>query len=211
MGEKERSLVLFLKSSKTIKKVDSKKNIKREEKSKKRNLKTLQELININDISDNYILTHNYRYYIKLLPKNLNILTTNKKAELVENLKTALTSCNVKSFEFLVVDKTERLEDNINYLNELKAKNSNNSLFKELLEDDIQNFNVITGDNNSSREFFIIVTSDSEDEEKYKLINQALISNGFDVELTKRNDLKNMLQVYFERNFSNVVVRDFDI
>ena len=202
---------MFLKSSKTIKKADSKRDVKKEEKRKKRNLKTLQELININDISNNYILTHNYRYYIKILPKNLNILTTNKKQDLVENLKSALASCNIKSFEFLVVDKTERLEDNINYLDELKVKNSNNSLFKELLEDDIQNFNIITGDNNSSREFFIIVTSDSEDEEKYKLINQALISNGFEVELTKRNDLKNMLQVYFERNFSNIVVRDFDI
>lgn len=192
-------------------KIDSKKNLKKLNKNKKRNMKTLQELVNINLISDNYVLTSNFRYYIKVLPKNLSILTDNKKVELIESLKNALGNCNVKSFEFLVVDKTERLEDNINFLNNLKSKNYNNLLFKELLEDDIQNFNIITGDSNSSREFFIVITTDKEDQEKYKLINQSLISNGFEVELTKQNDLKNMLQVYFERNFSNVIVRDFDV
>lgn len=189
----------------------TKRNQKREEKKRKQSAKTLQELLNIQDIKENYILTNKYRYYIRILPKNLNILTPVDKLDVIESLKSAMNSINIKEFEFLITDKTERLEDNKAFLQKLAKKNSSNALFKELLEDELQGFNFMIRENNSSREFFIVIENEKEDDEILRLVHQALNQRGFDTEFCKRDELKNMLQVYLERNFSDVIVSDFDI
>ena len=183
---------------------------KRENKSKEKRAKSLQDLLNINEIDDNYILTTKYRYYIRLLPKNLNILTHIDKLDIIENLKNVMNSIGIRKFEFLIVDKTERLEDNKNFLNKL-IKNNDDPLFKELLEDELDVFNIMTSNNNSSREFFVIVENDKENDENLRFLHQALNQKDFETEFCTKNDLKNMLQVYLERNFSNKIVDDFNI
>ena len=98
--------------------------------------KTVQELLDIQGIQDNIINNTEYsKYYIKIAPKNINILTNEFLLNEILNLKVV---CNVvDSIEFLVVDKVEKLEDNKSYISSL-IDDSTEDVTRMLLERDLQ-------------------------------------------------------------------------
>jgi len=197
----------FLKIQKKAGNVRIKKNKTKEEASK-----TVQELLDIQGVEDNIINNTEYsKYYIKIAPKNINILTNEFLLNEILNLKVV---CNViDSIEFLVVDKVEKLEDNKNYVSKL-IDESTEDVTKMLLERDLQRLKQLESEKGSSREFYIVIPfkpDNLQNRQAVLNVQQTLQNKGFSILNCNKNSIKNMLQVYIERNFSGDVVKDFDI
>jgi len=174
--------------------------------------KTVQELLDIQGLEDNIINnTDRSKYYIKIAPKNINIMTNEFLLNEILNLKAV---CNVvNSIEFLVVDKVERLEDNKNYVIRL-IEESTDDITKMLLERDLKLLKQLESEKGSSREFYIIIPFKTDDPQCRQVVlnvKQTLEDRGFTILACDKRVLKNMLQVYLERNFSGEIVKDFDI
>ena len=195
----------------TIQKKDGKMKVQ-PNRAKQQASRTVQELLDIHGIEDNVITNTNYcKYYIRIAPKNINILTNEFLLNEILNLKIVLNIIN--SIEILVVDKVERLEDNKNYIVDL-INESTEEVTRMLLERDLESLKQLESEKGSSREFYIIVPFKNEDAQtKQAVINiqQVLNERGFTVLSCDKQVLKNMLQVYLERNFSGEVIKDFDI
>ena len=197
----------FLKIQKKDGKTPIKKNRTKEEASK-----TVQELLDIQGVEDNIINnTDCSKYYIRIAPKNINILTNEFLLNEILNLKAV---CNVvECIEFLVVDKVERLEDNKNYISSL-IDDSTEEITKMLLERDLQHLKQLESEKGSSREFYIVIPFKTEDPHSRQVffnIRQTLEDRGFTMLSCDKKALKSMLQVYLERNFSGDIVKDFDV
>ena len=173
---------------------------------------TVQELLDIQGIENNIITnTNGCKYYIRIAPKNINILTDEFLLDEILNLKSILNI--IDNIEILVVDKVERLEDNKIYLNNLISE-STDEVTKMLLQRDLENLKQLENEKSSSREFYIIVPFKIENmQSKQTVVNikQVLDEKGFIVLSCNKEVLKNMLQVYLERNFSGEIIKDFDI
>lgn len=187
-------------------------NIKRS-KSENRAKKTVQELLDIQQIKQKIIQgSERSKYYIRLAPKNINILTDEFLLNEIHQLKSV---CNItQNIEFLVVDKVERLEDNKNYIEKL-LNASYDDTYRTLLEKDLEYFKYLETAKGSSREFYFIIPFKNTDikkvQQQFIKVQQVLENRGFTILECSENILKNMLQVYLERNFSGEVVKDFDI
>ena len=195
----------------TIRKKDGNTRIKKN-KAKEQASKTVQDLVDIQGLEDNIINNTGYsKYYIKIAPKNINIMTNEFLLNEILNMKAV---CNVvDSIEFLVVDKVERLEDNKNYIISL-IDDSTEDVTKMLLERDLQHLKQLESEKGSSREFYIVIPFKTEDPQSRQVVlnvQQTLEDRGFTTLNCDRKVLKNMLQVYLERNFSGDIVKDFDI
>lgn len=183
-------------------------------KTKNKGTKYVQELLGIKDIINNTVLlaednkdseNSQKKYYIRVNPKNVNILQDDVLFGLIDNLKKVLNTSD--DVETLVVDKTERVDDNKDYIKELIEKEEK-PLYKELLRQDLYSL-YDEFSKSASREFYFIIPYKSEREiEVLKQFEGALENNSFEVINTNQNDIKNMLQVYFERNFTNIVVAE---
>ena len=186
-------------------------NSKKENKKNNRSSKTVQELLGIKSIEGNVIKTvQGNKYFIRIAPKNINILPDNMLLNIINNLKEI---CNMsEDIEFLAVDKVERMEDNKNFINELLDE-ERDPVYMELLENDLEYFQRLETSNGASREFYIIIPFKDYDKNKqlFRDIEHALETKGFNILNCNKNIIKNMLQVYLERNFSGEVVRDFDL
>lgn len=175
--------------------------------------RTVQEILDIQNIEDNIIQnSEKSKYYIRISPKNINIFTNEFLLNEIQNLKAV---CNVtENIEFLVVDKVERLEDNKNFINSL-LENSNDDIFSRLLQNDLEYFKKLESSKASSREFYMVIPFKARYYEKSKQlfenVRQVLENKGFSIQTCNKDTIKNMLQVYLERNFSGKVVSDFDI
>lgn len=173
--------------------------------------KTVQALLGIQALKGNTIKnSEQNKYYIRLQPKNINILKNNLLLNEIQNLKVV---CNVAdNFEFLVVDKVERLENNKSYINSL-LENENDDDFKSILKDDLEFFKELETSKASSREFYINISFKDLERSKqvFENVHQTLDNKNFTTLNCDKDVIKNMLQVYFERNFSGNVVEDFDI
>jgi len=198
----------------SIFKIQKKDGIKKVQssKSKQQASRTVQQLLDIRRIENNVIEnTNGCKYYIRIAPKNINILTNEFLLNEILNLKAILNI--IDSIEILVVDKVERLEDNKSYIANL-INESTDEVIKMLLERDLQSLKQLESEKGSSREFYIVVPFKTEDaQSKQAVINiqQVLDERGFTVLSCDKKVLKNMLQVYLERNFSGEVIKDLDI
>jgi len=181
-------------------------------KTKQQASRTVQELLDIHGIEDNIITNTNYfKYYIRIAPKNINILTNEFLLNEILNLKAVLNI--IDSIEILVVDKVERLEDNKNYITEL-INESTDEVTRMLLKRDLGSLKQLESEKGSSREFYIIAPfkiKDAQSKQTVNNIQQVLEDRGFTVISCDKKVLKNMFQVYLERNFSGEVIKDFDI
>lgn len=198
----------------SIFKIQKKDGIKKVQssKSKQQASRTVQQLLDIQKIENNVIQnTNGCKYYIRIAPKNINILTNEFLLNEILNLKAILNM--IDSIEILVVDKVERLEDNKSYIADL-INESTDEVIKMLLKRDLESLKQLESEKGSSREFYIVVPFKTEDaQSKQTVINiqQVLDERGFTVLSCDKKVLKNMLQVYLERNFSGEAIRDLDI
>jgi len=198
----------------SIFKIQKKDGIKKVQssKSKQQASRTVQQLLDIQKIENNVIQnTNGCKYYIRIAPKNINILTNEFLLNEILNLKAILNM--IESIEILVVDKVERLEDNKSYIADL-INESTDEVIKMLLKRDLESLKQLESEKGSSREFYIVVPFKTEDaQSKQTVINiqQVLDERGFTVLSCDKKVLKNMLQVYLERNFSGEAIRDLDI
>ena len=182
-------------------------------KSKNQTSKTVQELMDIQHIGEETIQgSEKTKYYIRVMPKNINIMTDTFLSYEILNLKTVCNIC--ENIEFLVVDKVERLEDNRNYLNKL-TEETDEDIFKSILNRDLEHLKELETSKSSSREFYFVISFRNGDKERISQlisnVKQALEDKNFTILETNKNILKNMLQTYFERNFSGEVIKDYDI
>lgn len=184
---------------------------------KSKGQKYVQELLGIKEIKDNTISVSvdntdteklEKKYYIRVNPKNINILQINILLGLINNIKNILNSVN--DIEVLAVDKTERVDDNKKYLQELIDRKEN-PVYKELLEGDLDSLNKEFSRSASREFYFIIPYKDERELEVLKQLEGAIENNQFEVLKTTSSDIKNMLQVYLERNFTNIVVKEDEL
>lgn len=176
-------------------------------KTKRFKLKAIRDLLDIQSIENNTIQTsYGYKYYIKIVPRNVNIIQNDALLSIIEKFKRI---CNLAgNFEILVLDKTERLEDNQNYISKL-YDSTNSLVFKRLLANDLQYLKNLQSLSGASRDFFIMLNyRDKNGLERIYRIEQALRDENFEISDCSQADLQNMLQVYFERNFTNKIVSD---
>lgn len=174
----------------------------------------VQELLDIKSINNSYIKKgENKNFcYLKIKPLNVNIMPDKIISIVIEKL--SITIDMIKNFSIMVVDKVETLEDNKEYMRSL-LKSEENQLIRELIQKDIEMLNSFEEGEGSSRDFYIIMTFKSSDYEIFKSelkdIKDTFREQGFDVVEAKESDIKSMLQVYMERNFSSENVKDYDL
>ncbi|MCR3758910.1 hypothetical protein KYB31_07890 [Clostridium felsineum] len=171
--------------------------------------KLVQGLLQIEDIQDDFIYAGEVkRYFIRVKPKNINILMENILLGLIGDFKKVLNANN--QLQVLVVDKTQKLDANKTFLKELIDKKEN-MLFKEILRKDLDNLNKISS-KGASREFYFIVPFRTfKEKERIEQMKHTIENQGFEVLDCSKNDLRSMLQVYMERNFNNEIVKNYDI
>lgn len=195
-------------------KVSSGRNKKTNKIDKKNKEQFSQDLMPINDINNNIITINNEtgeielkKYYIRIVPKNISIMMEDVIKGVIHSLTQILNS--VAKIEILVVDKTERVDDNKEYLKTL-IERTKDPLLQNILRQDLaelyRNFS-----QSSSREFYLIVPYKNDRElEKIQQFERGIKNLDHETMDTSKNDIKNMLQVYLERNFSNVIIGDYD-
>lgn len=173
-----------------------------------------QELLGMKGMKDCYIKKSDNRNFcfIKVKPINVNIMPDKVIFTLIE--KFSIMVDMIKDFSIMVGDKVETLDDNKEYMYEL-LKNEENPSIRELIERDIEMLNDFEEGKGISREFFIIMNFKSGDFELFKgdLRDRLKMfrEQGFVVEEATEREIKSMLQVYLERNFSNEVIKDYDL
>lgn len=194
--------------------VDTSKDKKNKQALKNVDSVVVQELLDIKSINNNYIKKgENKNFcYLKIKPLNVNIMPDKIILTVIEKL--SITIDMIKNFSIMVVDKVETLEDNKEYMRSL-LKSEENQLIRELIQKDIEMLNSFEEGEGSSRDFYIIMTFKSSDYEIFKSelkdIKDTFREQGFDVVEAKESDIKSMLQVYMERNFSSENVKDYDL
>jgi hypothetical protein len=173
---------------------------------------SIQKFIDIKDIKGNAIENSKFgKVFIRIRPKNINIIQSKVLLHVIEGFR---KFCNkIEEFEIFATDDLERLEDNQAYIQNLSSKTDNN-LSKDILVKENKFIKDIstTGTNRA----FYIVFKYRGDYEKYKSsfdsAERVLRGEGFDVSFCEIEDLKQLIQIYYERNFSNIIVKDkFDI
>lgn len=202
----------LVKNDKKEKANNPKKNNKKQVKNVDREV--VQELLDIKSIDGCYIKKSDNRNFcfVKVKPINVNIMPDKVIFTLIE--KFSIMVDMIKDFSIMVGDKVETLDDNKEYMYEL-LKNEENPSIRELIERDIEMLNDFEEGEGIAREFFIIMSFKSGDFELFKgdLRDRLKMfrEQGFVVEEATEREIKSMLQVYLERNFSNEVIKDYDL
>lgn len=170
---------------------------------------TTQEWIPIEKIYENGIIKLKNNKFIKIMkinPINFNLKSNLEKEAILNSYKTFLKTCNF-DIQILIQSNKENLDKNINKIKE-NLKKENKKYLSELAEDYInfiQNFNSIK--NSSSKNFYIIISENSENlentifdnlNERYFKIKECLFRCGNKVQdINSKNEVKELFNNFF--------------
>ena len=180
----------------------------------KKNEMNTRKFLEIEAIKSNYILTttKQEQYYIKTTPFNISIMSTNKIANIEDDLSEILSA--IPRAEIICINSTQSYDENKEYLN-LLSKTEKSATIRDINQKDVEHLNTIKRSMATSRSFYIRVNCNSADSEsdKNKKIDEAmqiLRSHNYEVVLAEKKELKKMLAIYLEQNVYTEDFPDYD-
>lgn len=154
--------------------------------------------IPVKDISNNLILLDNgYKVAgVKVVPRNLFILEENEQFAIIDNLKNMY---NTFDFEFWLV-VTDRPVDIAVYIAQLQTQfnQSQSSLVRKLVSQDIQKANMFVNEGVSDVEFYFMFKGKNDDliQKRLRLIINGLASSGLASSQATNDDLRMVLDSF---------------
>ena len=171
-------------------------------------LKT-QDWVPIEKIFENGIIKKRNKKYVKIIkinPINFNLKSNLEKEAILNSYKIFLKTCNF-NIQIIVQSSKENLNKNIENIQK-NIKEENKKYLNEIAEDYfnfIQKYNSMK--NSSKKNFFIIISNDSEDleenifqtlNENYFKIKECLFRCGNIVQdLNSKEEVKQLLNIFF--------------
>lgn len=185
---------------------------RKKEKAAAKQRQTSRQLIGINEITENGLLTdHGELVFFSIEPTNLSVHSPESVGSRIYALMTVLKG--MAEIEILALNSKESFEDNKRHYRQLREQEQLPVIAK-LLERDTVGLDRLQVQMATAREFFVIVRLRKEQESDVQSylsrIQKNLEDQGFKTRLAGPEERKRMLGVYLEQNATTEKYEDFD-
>lgn len=185
---------------------------RKKEKAAAKQRQTTRQLIGINEITENGLLTdHGELVFFHVEPTNLSVHSPESVGSRIYALMTVLKG--MAEIEMLALNSKESFEDNKRHYRQLREQEQL-PLIAKLLEMDTTGLDRLQVQMATAREFFIIVRLRKEKESDVQSylsrIQKNLEDQGFKTRLADAEERKRMLGVYLEQNATTEKYEDYD-
>lgn len=170
-----------------------------------------RQLMGIRELTDHGVKTPNGEFVAYLIrPDNLSVMPE----EAIRNRVLSLTNLLKSSQELymLALDSRESFQHNRDWYQE-RIKQEQSSAVRELLRKDSAHLDKIQTGTASSREFALVVKSDSKlplDKPQLAQIEKRIHGCGFSVRLAQDQDIKRVLAVYYQQDAFTDDFKNYD-
>ncbi len=185
---------------------------KMRKKQKKKNNSTRQ-LMNIKTISDYSLCCINQVELVFFLiqPPNLSVMSVENVGAKIFSMTNVLKG--IDDMEILCLNSRDNFEYNKIFIKERIQKEKNSNV-KTLLEKDLLHLDKIQIQTATARSFALMIRIKEENQAEIfpllRRIEKLLKLQGFDVERAGKEELKELLAVYFEQNVTTDKFEDMD-
>lgn len=180
----------------------------------KKNNDSVQTLLSIKSIEDDYLLTTNNQelYYFSVQPTNISVLSSEQVGHLVRALSNVISQLD--QVEIICTDSSQSYEENLKHLEEL-AKNEKNAYIRHLDEQDIRYLDNVRSNTATSRVFYLIVRCNGTDSQVDKnrfitTVQQICKEHKIQVKHAKKEEIKKLVAIYLEQNIYQEEIQNFD-
>lgn len=182
-------------------------------KKKQKQKNSTKELMNIKTISDYSLccLNHTELVFFLIQPPNLSVMSTESVGAKIFAMTNVLKGIN--DLEILCLNSRDNFEYNKIFIRDRIEKEQNESV-RSLLEQDLIHLDKIQIQTATARSFALVVRIKEDDKVEIfpllRRIEKLLKLQGFVVERAGKEDLKELLAVYFEQNVTTEKFEDID-
>ena len=177
-----------------------------------RKSETTRTLIGIEEITEYGIKTQKGEMvYFVIKPSNISVLSESNIEARIYSLTTVMKS--ISEIEICCLNSRESFEENKTYLKE-RAEHEGNQVVRNLLEEDLKHLDSIQAFSATAREFLIQIRLKGEKQGEImpylSRIEKLLSEQGFAAKKADKEDIKQILAVYFEQNVTTEKFEDYD-
>lgn len=182
-------------------------------KKKKQKKDSTRQLMNIKTISDYSLCCFNHVELVFFLvqPPNLSVMSTENVGAKIFSMTNILKG--IDDIEILCLNSRDNFEYNKIFIRQRIAEERNESV-RKLLEKDLLHLDKIQIQTATARSFALVVRIKEEDKAEIfpllRRIEKLLKLQGFSVERAGKEELKELLAVYFEQNVTTDKFEDMD-
>jgi len=183
------------------------------EKKKAKQKQFTRQLINMKAVTDHSLATFrgDELVYFIIKPTNISVLSENSISARIYALMTVLKG--MVELEFLCLNSRENFEDNKRFLKS-RMEQEINPAVRRLLENDLNHLDRIQVQMATAREFLVVIRLRNEKESEVfpylNRIEKTLREQGFSTKRAGKEDIQQILAVYFEQNVTTERFEDFD-
>ena len=149
--------------------------------------------------------------YFVIKPSNISVLSESSIEARIYSLMTVMKS--ISEIEICCLNSRESFEENKTYLKE-RAEHEGNQVVRNLLEEDLKHLDSIQAFSATAREFLIQIRLKGEKQGEImpylSRIEKLLSEQGFAAKKADKEDIKQILAVYFEQNVTTEKFEDYD-
>ena len=166
----------------------------------------------IDEITDYSLKTpYGELVYFIIHPTNISVLSEASVNSRIYALMTVLKG--IAEIEMLCLNSKENFDDNKQYLKR-RMDTEQNSVIRQLLQQDSTNLDRIQVQMATAREFLIIIRLKNEKESDVfpylSRVEKSLKDQGFTTRRADNSDIKRLLGVYYEQNVTTERYEDYD-
>ncbi|MCR0410303.1 hypothetical protein MKD14_15495 [[Clostridium] innocuum] len=182
-------------------------------KKKKKKTSSTRQLINIKTISDYSLCCYNNVELVFFLvqPPNLSVMSVENVGAKIFSMTNVLKG--IDDIEILCLNSRDNFEYNKIFIKE-RIQRERNVQVRKLLEQDLIHLDKIQIQTATARLFALVVRIKEENQAEIfpllRRIEKLLKLQGFDVERAGKEQLKELLAVYFEQNVTTDQFEDID-
>lgn len=189
------------------------KAMNRKEKKTARQKQYTRQLINTKGVTEYSLLTYrgDELVYFLIKPTNISVLSENSVSARIYSLMTVLKG--MSGLEFMCFNSRENFEDNKQFLKS-RMEMENNPAVRKLLERDLIHLDQIQVKMATAREFLVVIRLKGEKENEVfpylNRIEKTLREQGFSTQRADKDDIKQLLAIYFEQNVTSEKYEEYD-
>lgn len=182
-------------------------------KKKKRKASSTRQLINIKTISDYSLCCYNDVELVFFLvqPPNLSVMSTENVGAKIFAMTNVIKG--IEHIEILCLNSRDNFEYNKIFIKE-RIQKERNVQVRKLLEQDLIHLDKIQIQSATARSFALVIRIKKENQAEIfpllRRIEKLLKLQGFTVERAGKEELKELLAVYFEQNVTSDQFEDVD-
>jgi len=173
--------------------------------------KSTRQFTGIENIGDTLRTIKGELMYFKVSPANVSVLSPESTEVKIRQLMTVLAS--VQEIELCCYDSAENFDANKQFLKR-RIEEESEPAVRELLMLDLAHLDEIQVKTSTQRDFLFVARFRKETPEQVfntaNRIEKIIKTQGFEVRRLKKEDIKKLLMIYFERNVTSESLPDID-